>query len=84
MLFFWTVYKKNHYCILLCIIIGVIGLNINFYIGFAFVSFKTYIDYYWILSYFQEFYIEGNILNPIFAKGHCEKTLIQALEIIFP
>lgn len=77
-------YKTNHYRMSLCMIFRVTGLNTNFYIQFAFVSSKIYIHYCLVLSCFQEFYIEDDILNPIFARTDFKKTLIQALKIVFP
>ena len=77
-------YKTNHYRMPLCVISGVTGLNTSFYIGFAFVSFETYTDYRWVLSCLREFYVEGDIPDPIFAGTNCEKALIRALEIVFP
>lgn len=65
------------------IIIGITGLNKSFYIIFAVISSKIYIDYYYILYYFQKCYIEDNILNTIFAGTNYEKVLIKALKIIF-
>lgn len=35
------------------IILGVTGLNITFYIGFAFLFSETYTDYHWIFSSLQ-------------------------------
>lgn len=58
-------YKINHYRMPLCVISGVTGLNICFYIGFAFLSSETYTDYHWVLSSLQQFYREGNIPDPI-------------------
>lgn len=64
---------------LLYIISGVRNLNIGFYIAFAFLFSKTYNDYLWVLSSPQQFYQEGNILDPIFIETNCEKALIYAL-----
>lgn len=68
----------------LCIILEVIGLNTSFYIGFAFLSLKTYTDYVWVLSYLQQFYKEGNIPDPIFLSIDCEKALICVLQYVMP
>ena len=77
-------YKKNHYRMPLCVISGVTGLNTSFFIGFAFVSSWTYLDYHWVLSSLRQFYFEGDIPDPIFAGTDCEKALIGAFEIVFP
>lgn len=73
----------SYYCIPLFIIIGVTGLNASFYIGFAFVFSKIYADYPWVLFCLQQFYVKGDIPNPIFARTDCEKALVWVLEIIF-
>lgn len=68
----------------LCVITKVTSLNTSFYIGFAFVFFKTYTDYHWILFCLKKFYVEDDIPDPIFAGTDYEKTLIRELEIVFP
>ncbi len=68
----------------LCVISGVTGLNTSFFIGFAFVSSETYLDYHWVLSSLRRFYHESGIPDPIFAGTDCEKALIGALDVVFP
>lgn len=77
-------YKTNYYRIPLCVILGVIGLNISFYIGFVFLSLEIYNDYLWVLLSLQQFYQKWNILNPIFVDIDCEKALICVLQDIIP
>lgn len=60
----------------LIITTAITSLNTSFYIRFALVLFKTYIDYYWFLFCFEEFYVKGDILNLIFLKTDCKKALI--------
>ena len=50
------IYKINKYKILLLIIIGVINLNISFYINFYFLNNKYIENFVWILNAFQELY----------------------------
>lgn len=61
----------------------VTGLNTSFFIRFACIYFEIYLDYYWVLSSFQQFYYESNILDLIIAKTDCEKALIRTLDIVF-
>ena len=37
---------------LLCVNLGIISLNTSFYIGFTFLSLKTYNNYFWVSSNF--------------------------------
>lgn len=59
-------------------------MNISFYIRFAYFFSKIYIDYYWVLSYLKEFYVEDDISDLILTGTNCEKALIWPLKIIFP
>lgn len=56
-IFLECTYKTNRYRILLFVISGIVGLNINFYIQFTFVFSKTYTDKCSILSCRQKFHI---------------------------
>lgn len=79
------IYKTNHYRMSLCVISGVTGLNTSFFfIGFAFVSSETYLDYHWVVISLRRFYHESDIPDPIFAGTDCEKALITAFRRCFP
>ena len=65
-------------------ILGVTGLNTSFYIGFAFLSSKTYNNYIWILSSLQQFYQKRNIPDPIFVGTDCKKALIYVIQDLMP
>ena len=60
----------------LCVIIRISSLNTSFYIRFVFVFSKTYTNYYWVFSCFQNFYIGDDISDSIFAETDCKKALI--------
>ncbi len=53
------------------------------YFELAFVLSEIYMNYRSVLSFLQELFIEGDILNLIFAGTDCEKAFMRALEIVF-
>ncbi len=50
------IYKINRYQMSFCIISRVIGLNISFYIGFAFLFSEISADYIWLLECLAQLY----------------------------
>lgn len=65
------------------VITGIIGFNTSFYTSFAFISLETHTNYYWILSYFWEFYIKSNVLNLIFIGIDYKKAWLKYLKLFF-
>lgn len=78
------IYKTNRYRMPLYVLSGVTGLHTTFYIGFAFLSSETYVDYLWVLRCRQQFYREADIPDPIFVGTNCEQALIRTLQIAMP
>lgn len=63
-----------------CIISGVIGLNTSFYIGFAFLFFKTSADFIYVLKYLAQSYQTLEISNLTLVVTNIEIALINTIQ----
>ena len=68
----------------LCIISGVTGLNISFYIRFVFLSSETSANYIWVLECLAQLYQTLEIFSPTLVVTDMEIALINAIQQVFP
>ena len=67
----------------LIIISGVMPLNTNYYVAFAFVLKKTFDVYKWLLEFVKDLYKYLDIPNPDVILTDAQNNLIQAITIVY-
>ncbi len=76
-------YKTNRYKMPLLIIIGVIALNITFYVAFCFMKGESYSDYEWVIEALVRLYDHLNLPYPITMIFDGDKALSSTLSHVF-